>query len=252
MTELLAQTLGDPRFLGLALAAALAGLVRGFSGFGAAMIFAPVASALYGPQSAVAMLFVADGVITLPVVAGAVRHCAWREVAPLAFGAALAYPLGVRLLLVLDPVPLRWVISLMVLGLVALLATGWRYRQRPSLAGTAAIGGVAGLGGGMTGIAGPPIVLFWLGGQSRAAEVRNNIFAFFGLTTVIGGVLYFSAGLFTPPRLVAALALMPLYGLAIWLGSRAFGFAAESTFRRLALSLCALAALVGLPLWTGN
>jgi len=252
MAELLGQSVGDARFLAVLLAAALAGLVRGFSGFGAAMIFIPVVSALYAPQTAVILLFVADGVVTLPVVARLFRHCVWREVAPLAAGATLAYPLGVQLLLALDPVPLRWTISLLVLVLVAVLASGWRYRAKPSLAGSAAVGGAAGIAGGMSGIAGPPIVLFWLGGQGAAPVVRANLFTFFGFTTVVGGVLYFLADLFTGPRLVGAAALMPVYAAAIYLGARAFRLASERTFRAIALTLCAAAALVGLPLWSGD
>jgi len=250
MLELLQATFLDPRFPALALAALVAGLVRGFSGFGAAMIFVPVAAALYSPQHAVVLLFIADGVVTLPLVLRALKFCAWREVAPLAVGATLAYPAGVKLLLIVDPVPMRWAISLLVLGLVGLLASGWRYGRRPNAPGTLAVGGLAGLAGGSTGIAGPPIVLFWLAGQGMAPTVRANIMVFFGITTVVGGVLYFLAGLFTGPRAVGSLALIPVYTLAIYAGAHAFGLASERLYRRLALGLCALAALVGLPLWS--
>lgn len=252
MGQGLAATLTEPRFAAVLLTAALAGLVRGFSGFGAAMIFVPIASALYAPQTAVILLFVADGIVTTPVVLRLFRHCVWREVAPLAAGATLAYPLGVHLLLVLDAVPLRWAISLLVLVLVAVLASGWRYRAKPAVIGTTAVGGAAGVAGGMSGIAGPPIVLFWLGGQGAAPVVRANLFTFFGFTTVVGGVLYYLADLFTGPRLIGATLLIPVYALAIYLGARAFTLASERTFRAIALSLCAASALLGLPLWSGE
>jgi hypothetical protein len=249
MSELFAGTVLDLRFAGVALAALVAGLVRGFSGFGAAMVFIPVAAVLYTPQTAVVFLYIADGIVTLPLVVAALRHCDWREVAPLAAGATLAYPVGVKLLLAIDPEPMRWIISLLVLGLVAALASGWRYRTKPGLAGTVAVGGVAGLAGGTTGIAGPPIVLFWLAGQGLAPVVRANIMVFFAITTVVGGVLYLWSGLFTAPRVAGAVSLLPVYGLAIWLGARAFGLASETAYRRLALTLCAAAGLIGLPLW---
>ena len=44
-------------------AALAAGLARGFSGFGAALIFVPLASAVVGPQVAVPLLLVVDGVM---------------------------------------------------------------------------------------------------------------------------------------------------------------------------------------------
>jgi hypothetical protein len=249
MPELFQATFGDWRFVAVALVALIAGLVRGFSGFGAAMIFVPIAAALYSPQTAVVLLYVTDGVVTLPLVLRALRHCDWREVAPLALGATLTYPLGLKLLLAIDAVPMRWTISALVLGLVGTLASGWRYRRRPGLAGTVTVGGASGLAGGMTGIGGPPVVLFWLAGQGLAPLVRANILVYFGITTVVGGVLYLFAGLFTLPRLVGALGLLPVYAVAIFLGVKAFRFASERVYRRLALTLCAAAALVGLPLW---
>lgn len=45
-------------------AAFLAGLARGFSGFGAALIFIPLASAIVGPRIASVVLLVVDGVLT--------------------------------------------------------------------------------------------------------------------------------------------------------------------------------------------
>lgn len=52
----------------LALTAFAAGLSRGFSGFGAALIFIPVASRLVGPQLASATLPLVDAVLAAPLI----------------------------------------------------------------------------------------------------------------------------------------------------------------------------------------
>ena len=62
----------------------LAGVVRGFAGFGAAMIMMPVLAAVLGPVVAVPTLSVMDSLMTLPLVARNVRHCDWRSVGMLA------------------------------------------------------------------------------------------------------------------------------------------------------------------------
>src|SRR5699024_9294868 len=131
----------------LALTAVLAGLVRGFSGFGSAMVLVPVASALTSPQTAVVLLLFTDTLLTLPMVVPAARRCNWREVLPLAAGALCTVPLGVHLLLILDQTLLRWIISLLILILVALLASGWRWSGRPNLLHTGLVGGASGLTG---------------------------------------------------------------------------------------------------------
>lgn len=230
-------------------ALAVAGLVRGFSGFGAAMIFIPVAAAVWGPQAAIPMLYVIDGSVAMPLVFRAVRRCAWREVLPLAIGMAVATPFGVALLRVADPETLRWGICGVVGLAVALLASGWRYIGRPALPTTLAVGGTAGFMGGSVGIAGPPVVLFWLASQSDAAAVRANIITLFGLATVVQGTSLVANGLLTVEGAVTAAAAIPVYAVAIFVGARCFSMASETMFRRLAFVLILLAAVAGLPVW---
>jgi len=241
----------DNRLLWAAGAAVLAGLVRGFSGFGAAMIFVPLASAIYEPKAAVILLFLVDATVTVPMLIPAFRRCSWREVAPLAIGATVTVPFGVYILTVARPDLLRWVIAAAILAAVTALSCGWRFRRVPNVPGTLAIGGAAGLTGGMASLSGPPIVLFWLGGQSDAPVVRANIIAFFGLTTVVIGVSYWLNGLFTEDLLVRALALMPIYALALWAGATGFRLAPSPLYRMAALLICAVAAVLALPAWDG-
>jgi len=242
-------SLAEEHFLWLASAAALAGLVRGFSGFGAAMIFLPLASALRAPEIAVPLLFLVDSLATLPITVASFRRCEWAEILPLLAGATLTIPFGVALLVATDPLVMRWAISLLILAAVSALAAGWRLRRKLPLLGTAAVGAAAGVTGGAAGLAGPPLVLFWLGGQSSAAQLRDNVYAIFGLLSVVSGVMLWLNGLLTPAVLREALVLLPAYVLALLAGARLFPHASESLYRKAALALCAGAALFALPLW---
>lgn len=239
----------DNRFAIAALAAAGAGFVRGFTGFGAAMVFIPVAALLYEPREAVILLFVMDLFIPIPVIVRAIPHCNWREILPLFVGATVALPAGVHLLLTADPVGLRWGISLMILAATVALGSGWRYRGHPGLLATTAIGASSGLAGGIASLYGPPIVLFWLGGQSSAVQVRDNVFVYFGLTTVVSGLVFLANGMFTWWNVAAGLVLSLPYALFMLAGGRLFRRASERQFRYAALGLCAAVALAALPLW---
>ena len=230
-------------------AAALAGLVRGFSGFGAAMVFVPIVSALRSPQDAVVLLFLIDAVAALPLLPGGLSRCAWREVLPLALGATICMPLGVALLKIADPDAMRWTVSLMILAAIAVLASGWRYRAVPSFPTTTAVGGLAGFTSGLAGMAGPPIVLFMLGGPNDAGTVRANIVVFFALSTLVGAAAYLAHGMITRATLLAALLLLPGYALGVRLGARSFGLASPDTFRRAAYLICGTAALLAMPFW---
>lgn len=179
------------------------------------------------------------------------RKCAWREVLPLAAGALATVPLGIWLLVVVDPTLMRWIISLLILALVAVLTSGWRWRREPTRPVTDAVGGASGLTGGMTGLGGPPVILFWMAGQDRPATVRANIIVFLTLTGIFNCVGYIVGGLLTQERVAWGLAITPAYGLPLLLGVRLFRFATPRLFRTLAFGLCAAAALTSMPAFGG-
>jgi len=250
LTEILAQVdPTDPRLLFAVAVTALAGFVRGFTGFGAGMIFIPAISAVYDPVTAIVLLFIIDVGSTTPMLVPHFRACQWREVGPVAFAASLAFPLGLAFLLSVDPVTVRWGLSPFILAVTALLASGWRYQGEPGLAQSLSVGGGMGFLSGAIGLGGPLIVLFWLGGPERAARVRSNIFAFFGLFSVVSFLGFWWTGLFTPGRVLAGLALLPLYAGLLLVGSRMFARTTDRAYRQAALALCATIALASMPVW---
>src|SRR5205085_11362194 len=125
--------LADRRFVAAVVIAALSGFVRGFSGFGSALIYIPLIAAVYEPRVAAATLLLIDLIGSAPFTIRELPRCNWREVAPVTAAAALAVPLGTMALIWIDPIALRWFIAALVLALLAVLASGWRYHGKPSL-----------------------------------------------------------------------------------------------------------------------
>lgn len=242
---------GTPDYAGtlvLLLAVTLAAsLARGFSGFGAALIFIPLVSALLGPKVAVPLLLVADGVMTASMVPGAVRKADRRGVLTMALGALVGVPAGTLLLTSLDPLLLRWGIVALATLMLALLLSGWRYHGRPKPPLTVFVGLISGFFSGAAQVGGPPVVAYWLGGTIPPATVRANIVFFFAITTALGAIGYLCGGLITPHILLLALVIAPVYGFGAWAGSRMFGLASDQTFRRICLGMIAIATLVSMP-----
>jgi uncharacterized membrane protein YfcA len=231
--------------------ALLAGLARGFSGFGSALIFIPLASATLGPRLAAPLLMLVDNLTTFPLIPTAWRRADRGEVASLVAGALVGAPLGTWLLLHLDAETLRWGMCVLAIAMLALLASGWRYHGRPALPLSLAVGAASGLLSGAAQMGGPPVVAYWLGGAIPAARVRANIMLFFAASGVISAVTYLVSGLLTPAVLLLTVLVAPAYALGIWGGSHLFGLASEASFRRACFVLIALAAVLGLPVWEG-
>lgn len=233
----------------LVAAATLGGLVRGFSGFGFAMVFMPIASIAVGPVAAVGLIYLIDLPFALPLAIGSLRKTEWREVLPLITASALCFPIGVWLLLITEPISMRWIIATLVICAAILLASGWRYRGPGSTQLSAAVGSVAGLFSGMAQLGGMPIAVFWLSAvRTNAAQMRHNLNAYFAAGAAITGGILLWRGVLTPAIFWQAVPLLVPYGLAIWLGARSFHLASEATFRRIAYAIIFATAVLSMPL----
>ena len=240
------ETLGSADLAFAAGGAVLAGVVRGFSGFGGAMVLVPILAATYGPQTAVPVMVLTDFVLTLPLAWAARHRCAWREIMPLTGGYALALPGGIAVLLVADPTLLTRATGLMVLALAALMALGFRRRAATTRGAAAGVGLAAGFLSGSTGIGGPPVVLFWLGGRDPAPQVRANLLVLFTLVGALSLTLLTASGLNTRTTLTFTAVLMPVYGLGLLAGARGFTGLSERVYRPAARILIAVAGLTAL------
>jgi uncharacterized membrane protein YfcA len=247
-SSLFATAIADNRFwLALAIAA-LAGMVRGFSGFGSALIYMPLIAALYDPRVAAVTLLLIDTVGAAPFAVRAFPRCTWREVLPIFVAAALAVPFGAMALKVVDPTVLRWFMALLVLALLGILMSGWRYHGTLSLPVTVAVGLFSGFGGGAVQIAGPAVIIYWLGGANSAATVRANLLVYFLLLDTTLCVVYAWQGLFAADLLaLSALLAIPFF-IATAVGAAFFAGTSDLLYRRIAYLIIAAAAVISLPL----
>lgn len=231
------------------LIAGAAGLARGFSGFGAALIFMPAASALITPALAAPILLMADGILALGFIPKAWTFARKQDVAVMALGAAVGIPTGAYVLNYANPLHLRWFIAILAFAMLALLASGWRYEGKPRRPVTVLVGAIAGFCGGVAQLTGPPVVAYWLSGQEPPHIVRVNIILFFACTTLFTVVSYLAAGLLTQQAVLLALMVGPLYAVGLFLGSKLFGRVSETLFRRLCFLLIAVSVVTSLPVW---
>ena len=240
---------GPGALAALAVTLALAGLVRGFTGFGTALVFMPVAAALIPAELAI-LILVTTGMAVWPVlVPGAWHAAAKREVAWMGAAALLFTPLGVALLASLPEAALRWAVAGAAAATLAALVSGWRHARPVGPAGLLGVGAASGLLGGATGLGGPPAILFYLAGPSGAARVRANTILFLCVldVAIVTSLLARFDVTAAHAALCGLLAIPSL--LATRAGQRLFHPARERLYRRGAYALIAASILAGLPLW---
>jgi uncharacterized membrane protein YfcA len=235
-------------WLVIALGAVLGGLTRGFTGFGFAMIFMPLAASVVPPQAALAVIWAIDAPFALYLGSRSYAAADKPGVFTLLGAAALFFPVGLYLLTHLDPLLIRWIISALVIAALLGLVSGWRYQGRPGLALSLGVGSLSGLFNGLASLSGMPLALFWLSSQNRRpVEIRADMQTYFLFSTFVSGAILAYHGILSRETLLIAVSVMPIYGLMLWLGTHGFRLASETTFRRIAYLVIALAAILSLP-----
>lgn len=249
MLEPLSQALAHEGLWFLGFGALIAGLVRGFAGFGNAMIYLPVAGQVLGPFEALTSLVVMELTAPLIHVRRALRDGHPGDVMRLSLGALFAVPLGVFVLSVIQPEVFRWGVSIVALTALLFLVTGFRYRgelTRPLIYATGALGGFL---GGSVGIPGPPIIVLYMASTLPASAIRANNTLYLITADVIIMAVLLVGGHLVPMALAVGAAMILPYLLGIWLGGKLFRPGAEALYRRTAYAIIAASALSGLPIW---
>jgi uncharacterized membrane protein YfcA len=247
LSDLIPTDVGANAALAICAIAFISGTARGFSGFGSALIFMPLASSLASPRLIAALLLVIDFVGALPLLPNAWRQADRKATAVIVIGALVGVPIGTWLLTRLDPVTTRWIISGFVAALLLLLLSGWRYRGKDHVPLSIGIGALSGFCSGLAQTGGPPIVGYWLGRPVASHIARANIVLFFAASDFFSVVSYASTGLINRDALLFSVLIGPVYAIGIRAGSLLFGRASESVFRSICYALIALAVIFGLP-----
>jgi hypothetical protein len=251
LSELIPAGISTNTALAICAIAFISGTARGFSGFGSALIFMPLASSMASPRLIAALLLIVDFIGALPLLPNAWRKADRKATAIIVVGALVGVPVGTWLLTRLDPVTTRWIISSFVAALLLLLLSGWRYHGKDHVALSVGIGALSGFCSGLAQTGGPPIVGYWLGRPVASTIARANIMLFFGASDFFSVVSYAATGLINRDAILFSLLVGPVYAIGIFCGSLLFGRASETIFRGICYALIALAVLFGLPALDG-
>ena len=220
-----------------ALVAALAGVVRGITGFGGAMVMAPPLALLLGPRLTVPVVLLLESFAAAPQVVQTRGLVRWRVVGPILGATCITVPLGGYVLLAADPQWLRRAIAAIVIVFALLLLRGWRYSGSQRTSTGVALGGMAGAMLGATSIGGPPVILYLLAGPDRIDTTRANLTLFVAGSCLAGCVMLLATGVLDLEAAWTALALAPGYYGGLVAGTRLFARFDDARFRRFTLLL---------------
>ena len=227
-------------------------LLYAVSGFGFAVLAAPLFLLFLDPARAIQLVIIISTVLSIVVLRGLLPAIAPWLLFRLALGSLVGLPLGLIAFRYADPILVRAVAGAMIFGFAILMAVT---RRRSGQAGQGkywtafvmspgldlAAGAVSGIATALVGQPGPPVLIYLLLAGAAARTVRATLLAFFalsyGMTLVshaatigIPASTWLAAGILIPFAFLGGLAGRPI-------GDR---LGAEA-FAKLAIALLAVA-----------
>jgi len=223
-----------------------AGLVRGTTGFGGALLMTPLLSILIGPVAAVAIALILEASAAFVMFPDALPKVRASTLFYLIIPALFTVPVGGYVLLNLDPIVARRLIAAVAVVFSLILLLGLRYSGSPRPMTMLALGSVVGALVGATSVGGPLVILYLLSGPDPAAVTRAHLTVFITAVSIIGIAMLATVGAITVDLRLWAVGLTIPYLLATWLGGKLFARLSDSGVRRLALILMLCVGVVGL------
>jgi uncharacterized membrane protein YfcA len=227
-------------WVGLAATTAGAALLYTLTGFGFAVLAAPLFLLFVDPSRAIQLVIIISTALSLVAL-----PALWRAIAPglllrLGLGSLAGLPLGLVAFQHADPVLVRALVGAMILGFAVFLE--WRRRAPEKLRGR-------------FGMAGPPVVIYLLLAGAPPRTVRATLLSFFALayamtlathavTVGIPNRTWLSAGILIPFAFLGGLAGRPLGDR---LGADAFAILAIILLGAAGIYTLAAAAVFAVP-----
>ena len=187
----------------------LTAIMRGYTGFGFALVAVPLLALIADPVTAVPMVLLLEVVGSLQLLPGLWRAAHLRSVLLLVGGALLATTCA--------------------------LAAGLEASREPGAPATFGVGILSGLLNGAAAMSGPPVVLFYLNAQTAMHVGRASIVLYFLLSDTVAIGFAGASGLMGASTILLAAVTVPALFVGQVIGTRLFRSALQRHYRIVAI-----------------
>ncbi|MFM0208153.1 sulfite exporter TauE/SafE family protein [Paraburkholderia sediminicola] len=209
-----------PAVLGcLALVTLVAGMAKGLTGFGGALVMAPLFGLLMPVPEAGVLIVLIHFATSLQGVRTWASAARWRTVVPLALVAMACTAVTTRWMASESAVELRRLVAVAVLASTVMHMRGWRWLHNSGWRPTFTAGAMSGALTALGGIGGPPAV-YYFNGIGKGSTLRANLLAYFALLYVGVVALFVAEHQVHTPQLSSLVLLVPVFVLGVAMGER--------------------------------
>ena len=237
------MTYGAAAFL--AVACLIAAFVRGYSGFGFSALVVSASALVMNPMHIVGVVMICEFLMTFQQWRGVRADVDWRRVAALMIGAVVGLPLGLWGITRVGDDTERAIIAVYVLVMCVVMLRGWRITRPQGFGPHLGVGVFAGMANAV-GMAGLPVASYFTAQGVAAGVFRGTLIAYFAVLDLFSIPVMWGSGIIVWDTVKVAAAALPIIGIGIWAGGRHFLATDPQDFRRFAIGLLAVLAVMNL------
>lgn len=224
----------------------LAGLTQGITGFGFALVSAPIMIVFISPKVVVPIVVTFGLLISLVILFECRKWLNLTRIWSLMAAGLFGIPVGAYLLSSLASSTLKVLIgSIIALFAIALLFGFRRTIENEKLA-FAPVGFLSGLLGGSTSMGGPPVVLFFANQGVEKQVFRANLVAYFSVLSLGAVIAFFFNNLINTEVINYTIIFLPAMILGGLTGIKVANKVEEELFQKIVLFVVIVAGLLSI------
>jgi len=212
-----------------------AAFIRGITGFGFSLFFAPFCILIMEPKAAVPVNLLLAQLSNVVVLASCFKSVKIKRLLTMMAGSLLGVPIGVYIIVVISPSVLKILIG----GVTVLFAILLVLKLTPHFTNERLASGIAGFMCGIFGtsvsLGGPPVILFMHTQSWPKEEIYPSLSLFFLVSTGASLIGLSISGIITTDMLLMSASLAPGLIIGVFLGLLAFKHVNQWFFRILSV-----------------
>lgn len=232
--------------IALSLIIFFASIVRGFTGFGLALVAVPMIQFLMPVSDTAVFIAIINAIFSLLYFKRSREAIKGQPLGRMAIWTGIGVAAGTLILKFINPAYIQLIWGVLIILIVAALIRGFEFRIRSDINAMTLSGLLGGVLAGATGITGPPVAII-LSSMKTPKEKFNaiiSVFIFFAVTYAL--VFYLISGLVRAETFLLALCSVPALLAGLHMGDRLVSRISQKTFTRLVYIVLILMGIITL------
>jgi uncharacterized membrane protein YfcA len=223
-----------------------AAFVRGVSGFGLALILAPILLLILNSKSIVVINLLLGILSNIMVLRYNFRNVYLKGITPMAVCSLLGIPLGIWIIKIIAPSALKVLVGGVTIFFAIPLALGITRVFAKERVACSISGFVSGFLSTSTSLGGPPVVLFMHNQNWRKETIHSSLAAYFLFSGLCSLIALSVSGFMNIQIVIFAASLVPALLVGIGMGMVIFRRVNQRFFRGFSLAIIVGAGILGI------